>query len=206
MKIKTYISGPIDANNYLIWDENTKDAVLIDCSDKREDIIKDVNDNGLNVKYILLTHGHFDHILGVNTMAKRLNAKVGIHINDSVMMNSVKEMCQMFGISPCEAQKYDFTVKDGDKIQFGTYEIKVIETPGHTKGGVCYLVEDKLFCGDTVFKNSYGRTDLPGGSYDEISNSIKNIIFKLDDNITIYTGHGPFTTVGYEKKFNEINR
>lgn len=206
MKMKTYIAGPIDANNYLLWDENTKEAVLIDCSEYNEDILKDIKGNNLNVKYILLTHGHFDHVLGLNEMKKALNAKVGINKGDEIMLTNINEFSKFFAFPHVEPQKADFFVSDGDELIFGDIKIKVIETAGHTEGGVCYLIENNLFSGDTLFRNSYGRTDLFGGNFDKIYHSLRDIIFKLDDNIKVFTGHGASTTVGYEKVHNEINR
>ena len=206
MKMKTYIAGPIDANNYLLWDENTKEAVLIDCSEYNEDILKDVKGNNLNVKYILLTHGHFDHVLGLNKMKKALNAKVCINKGDEIMLTNINEFSKFFAFPHVEPPKADFFVSDGDELNFGDIKIKVIETAGHTEGGVCYLIENNLFSGDTLFRNSYGRTDLFGGNFDKIHHSLRDIIFKLDDNIKVFTGHGASTTIGYEKVHNEINR
>ncbi len=205
MDIITYITGPIDANNYLVFDESTKEAVLIDCSDYREDIINEVKQNDLNVKYILLTHGHFDHILGVNRMKNALNTKVGIHKNDVILLEHTPQMCTMFGLPPEEPQIPDFTFDDNTELTVGSSKIQIFNTPGHTEGGVSYLIDDKLFCGDTLFKGSYGRTDLPGGNFKDIVKSIKDTLFKLNDNINVYPGHGESTTIGYEKKYNEIN-
>ena len=206
MKMKTYIAGPIDANNYLVWDEQSHDAVLIDCSDYREDVLADIKTNNLNVKYILLTHGHFDHVLGVNKMREALGAKVVLHKEDRVLTDNINEYGNIFiGLPKQEIPKIDIEVEDNDILAFGGKKIKVIHTPGHTEGGVCYLIDDKLFCGDTMFRGSYGRTDLFGGNYTKIKDSIKNILFKLDDNILIYPGHGDFSDMGYEKKYNDIN-
>ena len=206
MKTKTYIAGPIDANNYLIWDKNTLDAVLIDCSDYREDIIADVQSLNLNVKYILLTHGHFDHVLGVNKMKQALGAKVALNKNDEVLINNINEFGNIFlGLPEQEIPQIDFNVNDGDILNFGSEKIYVIYTPGHTEGGVCYKIDDKLFCGDTMFKGSYGRTDLFGGNFKKLHDSIKNILFKLDDNIKVYPGHGESSNLEYEKKYNDIN-
>lgn len=206
MKMQTYISGPIDANNYLLWDENTKEAILIDCSDYNEEIVKTVKDNGINVKYILLTHGHFDHVLGVNEMSKVLNAKVGIHKGDIILLENIDEFGRLFGFSAIEPAKHDFEISDGDALNFGNIKINPIYTPGHTEGGMCYLIDDKLFSGDTLFKDCYGRTDLFGGDFTKIENSLKNVIFKLDDSIKVFPGHGPSSQIGYEKIYNEINR
>lgn len=205
MKMKTYISGPIDANNYLVWDENSKEAVLIDCSDYREDILADIKENNLNVKYILLTHGHFDHVMGVNAMAKALGSKVCIHKNDVVLLDNINEFGMLFGFAEIEPPKYDININDGDELEFGDEKIKIIHTPGHTEGGVCYHIAEKLFCGDTMFRGTYGRTDLFGGDFKKIINSIKNVLFKLDDKTIIYPGHGETSDMGYEKKYNDIN-
>ena len=144
-------------------------------------------------------------LLTPDYMAKALDAKVGIHSDDAIMMEHTPEMCTMFGLPPKEPQKYDFYVNENNNISFGNIKVDVIHTPGHTEGGVCYLISNHLFCGDTIFRNSYGRTDLLGGNFKDIQNSIKNIIFKLDDNIQIHTGHGESTTVEYEKRYNKIN-
>ncbi len=206
MKMKTYIAGPIDANNYLLWDEKSKDAILIDCSDFKEEILDDIKTNGLNLKYILLTHGHFDHVLGVNKTAEVLGAKVGIHQSDVVLLENINEFARLVGFPPITPPKHDFTVSDNETLEFGNLKIKILHTPGHTEGGVCYLIENNLFSGDTLFKDYYGRTDLFGGDFDKIKSSIKNIIFKLDDNIQVFPGHDQKTSIGYEKIHNEINR
>lgn len=206
MEMKTYIAGPIEANNYLLWDEQTQEAVLIDCSEYNEDILADVKKLKLNVKYILLTHGHFDHVLGVNKMKQELKAEVGLHKNDEVLTNNINEFGNIFiGLPEQEIPQIDFNVNDGDILNFGNEKIEVIYTPGHTEGGVCYKIGDKLFCGDTMFRGSYGRTDLFGGNFKKINDSIKNVLFKLNDNIKIYPGHGDFSDMGYEKKYNDIN-
>ena len=206
MKMNTYIAGPIDANNYLLWDEKSKEAVLIDCSEYKQEIIDFVKKNNLNVKYILLTHGHFDHVLGLNEMSVALNAKVGIHENDIVLLDNINEFSKFVGFPHVEIPKYDFNVKDGDELSFGDLNIKIIHTPGHTEGGICYLTDGKLFSGDTLFKGAYGRTDLFGGNFLKIEHSINDIIFELDDNIEVYPGHGESSNLKYEKLHNDINR
>lgn len=205
MKIKTYIAGPLDANNYLVWDEKTKEAVLIDCSEYKQEIINDINQLGLKVKYILLTHGHFDHVLGINEMVKATNAKVYVNKNDVELIENINEFGKLFGFDNIEPPHIDFNIEDEDIINLGDIEIKTLATPGHTEGGVCYLAENNLFSGDTLFKGTYGRTDLFGGNFAKLINSLKNVIFKLDDNITVYPGHGDRSDIRYEKEFNDIN-
>ncbi len=200
MNIKTFISGPIDANNYLLTDNN--EAVLIDCSEVKPELLNALD--GLKLKYILLTHGHFDHVLGVNGMREKTGAKVLVNKADVERMEESANIMETFGVSGIATPKADDFIKDGDILKFGNTEIKVIGTPGHTEGGVCYLIGDKLFSGDTLFKNSVGRTDLPGGDFAKLSKSIKNNLFNLEENTTVYPGHGPTTSIGYEKQYNEL--
>ena len=178
---------------------------MIDASAFIPEIIASVKEFGVDVEYILLTHGHFDHIMGLTELKKALNAKAVICHDDLIISDNINEFTRLFGgLSESVPPTYEKFVKDGDIITVGDMQIKVIHTPGHTEGGVCYLIEDKLFSGDTLFRGSVGRTDLFGGSFEELLDSIKNKLFKLDDNITVYPGHGPVTTIGYEKKYNEI--
>ena len=204
MIIKQFIAGPLENNMYLLVDEKTKQAVLIDATALVSEIIDTVKELGADVKYILLTHGHFDHIMGLNDLKEALNAQAVINKNDLTLSDKINEFTRMFNMPETTPSVYEKFVDDGDVIQAGDMKIKVISTPGHTEGGVCYLVDDNLFSGDTLFRDSVGRTDLWGGNFEKLSDSIKNKLFKLDDNIKVFPGHGPMTTIGYEKKHNEI--
>lgn len=206
MLINTYVAGPVQANNYLVVDEVSKEAILIDCSDYVPQIIDYVKENGLNVKYILLTHGHFDHVLGINRMNEVLGAKVYVHEGDKEQVVNTRAVMTMFGLPTegVENPKITATLSDAGELTLGNQVIKVIETPGHTPGGVCYLIGDCLFSGDTLFHGTIGRTDLPGGSFQQIKHSVKDVLFALDENIKVYPGHGEPTSIGYEKKFNDI--
>lgn len=196
------MAGMLENNIYLVLDETSRKGVLIDATECLPEIIEDAK--GYDIEYIMLTHGHFDHILGLNELKKALNAKAVINKNDTIISDNINEFTRLFNMPDSVPPKYDIFVNDGDRIISGNLEFKVITTPGHTEGGVCYLIDDKLFSGDTIFRESFGRTDLFGGNYDKLKKSIKDKIFTLDDNITIYTGHGDSTTVGHEKKFNII--
>ncbi len=204
MIIKRFIAGRLENNIYLVADEKSSEAVLIDATQDLPEIQKAVKDLGVKVKYILLTHGHFDHILGLNSLKKSLNAPAVICKDDLVISDNINEFTRLFGLPDSVPPKYDMYIKDGDEILLGSYKIKVIHTPGHTEGGVCYLVDGKLFSGDTLFRGSVGRTDLFGGNFDKLSDSIKNKLFKLDDKTEVFPGHGDMTTIGFEKKYNEI--
>ena len=180
--------------------------MLIDCSAYITKLVKFVKENEYKVKYILLTHGHFDHILGVNEMKKELNTKAYIHKNDLALAQNMIQFMDNFGIPTdgIDNPKIDGTLDELNELSIGEIPVKIFETPGHTKGSVSYLIEKAFFCGDTIFRKSFGRTDLPGGSFEEIEHSIKDVIFSLDGSISLYTGHGEFTTIGYEKQFNAI--
>lgn len=205
MIIKTYVEGPIDANNYLLIDEETQEAVMIDCSSGRDELINEIKKLGVNLKYILLTHGHFDHILGVDRFKEALGVDTYVAEPDMFQINATPTMIQMFtGLTSRGIKTINNFVNDGDEFTFGNTKIKAIATPGHTEGGMCYLIGDKLFSGDTLFQRSVGRTDFPGGDFNKLSNSIKEVLFKLPDDTEVYPGHGPKTTIGFEKKYNEI--
>lgn len=204
MIIKRFIAGRLENNIYLVADEKSGEAVLVDATQDLPEIQKAVKDLGVKVKYILLTHGHFDHIFGLNSLKKSLNAPAVICKDDLVISDNINEFTRLFGLPDSVPPKYDMYIKDGDEILLGSYKIKVIHTPGHTEGGVCYLVDGKLFSGDTLFRGSVGRTDLFGGNFDKLSDSIKNKLFKLDDKTEVFPGHGDMTTIGFEKKYNEI--
>ena len=198
MIIKTFVEPPIDNNNYLLVDEETKEAALIDCSAIDDNIKQTLNELDAKLKYILLTHGHFDHIAGI----REQDAKVVMHDADMGWVKNVNQFMPMFGMPDMSIPKIDKFIEDGDIIKLGNLDIKVIHTPGHTKGGVCYLVNDTLFSGDTIFKESVGRCDLEGGNFEELVSSIENKIYSLPDDTKILPGHGKSTTVGWEKTHN----
>lgn len=201
MIIKTYIEPPIDNNNYLIIDEQSKEAALIDCSAVDDQVRKDLIEHGATLKYILLTHGHFDHIAGIRPNP---NVKIVMNKEDLNWLNKANQYLPMFGIPEISIPKIDIYVQDGDIIKLGSLEIKVITTPGHTQGGVCFLVDGKLFSGDTIFRESVGRCDLEGGDFNQIIESIENKIFTLPPNTLIYPGHGRMTSVEWEKEHNNF--
>lgn len=202
----TFVQGPIDANNYLLIDENTKDALLIDCSSPDDDYINEIKKLGVNLKKILLTHGHFDHILGCNRFADEFGCDIYVSADDLEQIAYAPQMTMVLGgVKIPEVTSVHNEVKDGDKFMIGNLELTAISTPGHTKGGMCYYTNDgRLFSGDTMFKRSVGRTDFMGGSLEQIKHSVIEKLFKLPDDTIVYCGHGPETTIGYEKQYNEV--
>lgn len=202
MILKHFIAGPFEANNYLLIDEATHKAVLIDASGSFEKVKQALDEHQAVLEKILLTHGHIDHIAGCYELRQKLGAKVSINEEDMFLVKNVKQQLQMFGLPPEKEPEIDGYIKDGEIIEVGNLKIKAIHTEGHSKGGMCFLIEDKLFSGDTLFLGSVGRTDLPGGSYEELEKSIRQKIFTLEENLTIYPGHGPSTTLENEKFYN----
>lgn len=205
MIIKTFVEGPINANNYLIIDEDSREAVLIDCSSARPEFVQAIKNSDVKLKYILLTHGHFDHLLGVDKFKSEFGVDTYVSQDDLSQVKLAPNMMLMFaGEKIPDIGEITHFVKDGDEFSIGNTKIKAISTAGHTRGGMCYLIGDNLFSGDTLFRGSVGRCDLPEGDFRAIEKSIKEKLFKLPDETTVYTGHGDKTTIDYEKRFNEI--
>ena len=179
--------GVLGANNYLLTDDRSGEAALIDCSSDKEDMIHFIE--GANLKYILLTHGHFDHCDGVKGIAERTGAKIVIAEADHKMSaDTTANVSRLFG-DGWIAYTPDLLIHDGDILHLGEEEIKVIATPGHTPGSVCYLAGNHLFTGDTIMVGGYGRTDFPGGNQDQLVSSLMKII-PFTKNNNFYPGHG----------------
>lgn len=201
MIIKTFIESPIENNNYLIIDEETKEAALIDCSAENENVLLELKKHNANLKYVLLTHGHFDHIAGIQG---QYNAEILMHESDMNWVKNVNTYLPMLGLPMMEIPVINKFITDGDIIKLGELEIKVIHTPGHTQGGVCFYINGNLFSGDTIFRESVGRCDLEGGDFDQIVESIEQKIFTLPPETVIYPGHGKSSTVEWEKEHNRF--
>jgi len=178
--------GPMQNFTYIIWDDETKDAAIIDPSWDIDKVLKEAEERHLKIRYILNTHTHHDHCLGNEYVKKKTGAETIGGMGSKV--------------------KLDKVVSDGEQIPLGHSYIKVISTPGHSPDSTCYLFEGDLFTGDTLFVGECGRTDLHGGSAEDLYESLFNKILKLDDNIKVYPGHdygsSPYSTIGYERKNN----
>lgn len=198
--------GVIETNCYVLGCEKTRKALIVDPGGDFDLIKKMVEKNNLSPQFIINTHGHIDHIGAVEELKKHYGIKFGINENEISVLDSAPTAALMFGLDTVEIPKIDFCLKDGSIIEAGEIELKVIETPGHTRGSVCFLGDGFLISGDTLFSGSIGRTDLPGGSYQEIKDSITKKILVLDDNTKVYPGHGDVTTIGAEKRSNPYIR
>jgi glyoxylase-like metal-dependent hydrolase (beta-lactamase superfamily II) len=191
------------ANCFILGCEETHEAVVIDPGDDAAEILFELAESRLKVKYILNTHGHFDHVGANKKMKDATDAPILIHASDAPMLGMLAAHASSFGLSAENSPTADQFIKDGDTISFGKdITLKVIHTPGHTPGGVSFYTDGKVFVGDTLFAGSIGRTDFPGGDYDTLIASVQKKLFLLADNVAVYPGHGPETSIGREKKFN----
>lgn len=202
MKLLSLIVGQLGVNCYIPYCEQTRHCAVIDPGDRAEKILALIEKNSLSLKYILLTHGHFDHIGAVNELKEQTGAQVVVHHEDlDMIMDPDKNLSSYVGSKHIKVSA-DLMVEDGMALQIGNITLEVIHTPGHTRGGVSYLGEGLLFTGDTLFAGSVGRTDLPGGNHHTLIKSIKEKVLSLNDNLIIYPGHGPKSTLGQERTSN----
>lgn len=202
MKVLVMEVGSIGTNCYLVINEENKSGVVIDPGGDGDMILDKIRQKGLNIEAIFLTHGHSDHIMAVDEIRTATGAKVYISQEDAGMLIKASSNLSLYMGASREFKAADEFFEDGETLTVAGLNFKVIATPGHTRGGVCLICEDIVFCGDTVFSESIGRTDLPGGSYSQILQSIKNKILVLPDEMKLLPGHGPATTIGWERRRN----
>ena len=207
LQIKTFVFNPFQENTYILFD-NTKECVIIDAGcyteEEQQELLGFISSNGLKPKYAINTHGHVDHILGTAFVKKQFNIEIAGHAEDMPLMQSAVSHALMYGLTIDDVPSIDIMVNHHDTIEFGDSSLKVIHTPGHSPGGICLYSDQDNFVivGDTLFKASIGRTDLPGGNYEQLITSITNNLLTLNENLTVYTGHGESTTIGWEKENN----
>lgn len=203
MIIETLVAGPFQSNVFILGDEETRDAVVIDPGDNTVDISGILKKNALSLKNILLTHGHIDHVNGVRALKEETGAKVFLHKEDLFLYEQLPTQASFFGITADEVVEIDNFLEDGVEIGDLILKCRVIHTPGHTPGSVSfYFPSGILFTGDTLFRWGIGRTDLWGSSHVDLMTSIREKLFMLDDKTRVYPGHGPATTIGAEKRDN----
>ena len=202
MLVKKLVVGDLQTNCYVLGDEKSKEGVVIDPGGDVDEIDKVIQKEGLNIKYIILTHGHADHIAALNELKKKTNALILIHPADSDMLVDPIYNLSSFTGEDLICPKADRYVNDGDKIKIGDMELEVLHTPGHSPGGVSLFIDKMIFTGDALFCGGIGRTDFPGASHTQLLKSIKNKILSKPDDTVVHPGHGPETTVGEEKRNN----
>lgn len=198
--------GPMGANCYIMGCEKTKIGAIIDPGGEAKRILAKVTELGLKVEYIILTHGHIDHIMALGEIKEATSAKIVIHKSDGPMLTDGRKNLSSFMGGNMAFPAADMNVKEGDSIQLGEVELKVLHTPGHTPGGICIVADGLLVSGDTLFECSVGRSDFPGGSHSTLINSINTKLMMYPDETVVYPGHGPSTTIGYERKNNPFLR
>jgi hydroxyacylglutathione hydrolase len=207
VSIERFTFNPFQENTYVVFDE-TRECVIIDCGcytpDEQKELSTFIASNNLIPKYTINTHCHVDHVLGISYLKEKYGIESIAHREDLPMLQMLPQHALMFGLSIDKAPEIDITADEGDTIRFGNSQIKVIHTPGHSLGGICLLSEEGNFVvsGDSLFQGSIGRTDLPGGNYSNLINSIKLKLLTLDPNTKVFPGHGNPTTIEHEKNSN----
>lgn len=194
--------GPLAVNCYIIGSKKDNTAIVIDAGGDHEQILNILKKHNLTLQFIMNTHAHFDHVGGVKPLQDLTGAKFLLHQEEIPLLNYLNDQTDAFGLPPIPIPKTGKLLVDNEEILIGDEVIRVIHTPGHSPGSVCFHIDDAVFAGDTLFAGSIGRTDLYGGSYDKIISSIKTRLFTLDDHVIVYPGHGTFTTIGEEKQHN----
>lgn len=205
-RMKTCVLGQVSTNCYLIYNEGTKEAVVVDPADNAAYILNKCRELGITPVAVLLTHGHFDHILAVQDLRRAFRCKVYAGMEEDAMLQDPSlNLSGTFGGDQIGLEA-DYLLRDGEELDLIGFRWKVIFTPGHTAGSVCYLVgsEGALLSGDTLFADSLGRTDLPTASSSAIVKSILERLFVLPEDTMVYPGHGDPTTIGHEKQYNPV--
>ena len=204
MKIEKFVLGPVGTNCYIVRNDDTMECFIVDVAACPPEFVSHIRNSGLTVKAVLLTHGHFDHIMGLD----RFLEEFPVPVYACAAEKDVLESAQLNSSAGMLGQPYTFTgarfVKDGDLLDVAGMKIQAIQTPGHTIGGCCYYIADEnvLFSGDTLFRASVGRTDLPTGSMSALVRSVTDRLLVLPDETRVYPGHMEETTIGYEKQYN----
>ena len=202
MIIERLVVGMLQCNCYLVGCDDTKVGIVIDPGGDAPAVLDRVEQLGLNIKCIINTHGHIDHIAANRPVKEATGAQIAIHRDDAQwLITDQGDYARMLGVlSP--GPPADVLLDEGDQVEFGNESLQVIHTPGHSLGGISLVGDGLVFCGDTLFAMGVGRVDLPGGSWETLMHSIKTRLFSMPDDTTVYTGHGSPTTVGREKGFN----
>ncbi len=202
MIFKRVVVGALEVNCYIVADEETKEGVIVDPGDNADEIMDFIRKNQINVKYIINTHCHFDHIGGNKKVKEQTNALLALHAQELPLLERAEGSAALWGFRVEPSPPPDILLQGGEKLLVGNIAIEVIHTPGHSPGGICLKVNGRVITGDTLFAGGIGRTDFPGGDAYTLLNSIKEKLFTLPDNTEIYPGHGPSSTIGNEKIYN----
>ncbi len=206
MILETLLVGPLGVNCYVLGDETTREAVVIDPGGNAREILSTLERHQLKTRAIVNTHAHFDHILALTEVRAATGAPVLIHADEAPIMASAQASAAVWGMYLSQPSPAERLLQEGDKVTAGSISLAVLHTPGHTPGGICLLAEGQVFVGDTLFQGSIGRTDFPGGDYAALMKSIRDKLLPLPDSTMVYPGHGAATTIGEEKQLNPFVR
>ena len=206
--VESFAVGPLKCNCTIIANLITSEAVIIDPGGDHREILDKLESKNLKVAKVFHTHAHFDHFLASAEIRRATGAKLGLHTEDVFLWNALETQCRMFGIPYTSTPPVDFHIRDDDEIPLTGCCGVAIHTPGHTPGSMSFLFEEAktVIAGDTLFRQGIGRTDLWGGDSEAINTSIRDRLFRLDDDLTVVTGHGPSTTIGFERENNPFVR
>lgn len=203
MHVKKFVLGVYEENSYLIIDDETSEAIVIDPGEGPSALLETISALKLTVKYILNTHAHIDHVLGVEEVKKKTGAPFYLCEKDIFLLDALPAQAEMLGVNAdFIVPTVDGNISEGDVFEVGSISLKALETPGHSPGSVSFVSDDSLFAGDALFAGSVGRIDLPGGSWDILRSSLQEKICVLDRDTVVYSGHGPETTIGKELDSN----
>ncbi len=205
MILEALAVGPFASNCFIVGSENTKEGLIIDPGEEADTILKKVEELGLTVKLIVLTHGHIDHVMALKAVKDATGAEFAMHEGDVKILEQ-RMLAASFGISLAPPPPPDRLLKGGDTIEVGDVRFLVLHTPGHSPGGICLLGHGIVISGDTLFNLGIGRTDFPGSSFAQLMNSIHTKLMVLPAETVVYPGHGPETTIGYERQWNPFVR
>lgn len=194
--------GAFSENCYIVGCEETHEGVVIDPGDEIYRILRRIQQMNLSIKNILLTHAHLDHVKELNSLKSEISVPVLMHPSDQFLLDNLPAQAAAFGLTTSGKPEVDRNINEGEVVKFGQLKFEVLHTPGHSPGSVSYVSTGVAFVGDVLFSGSIGRTDLPGGDFDLLINSIKTKLLPLGDDIIVYPGHGPPTTLGQEKQTN----
>jgi glyoxylase-like metal-dependent hydrolase (beta-lactamase superfamily II) len=201
MLVKNIVVGPLQVNCFIIADDSSKKAVVIDPGDEPDIILDIIKKNSLTAQYIICTHGHFDHVGAVSDIKKETGAKVALHKDELEIYSVALDMAAFWGYDIERPPEPDILLKDGDAVEFGRIKLNVLHTPGHSPGCICLYGNGIVITGDTIFAGSVGRTDLYGGDMELLKKSFKRLM-ALPENIRVLPGHGPETSIAHEKQEN----
>ncbi len=202
MLLETLIVGPLGVNCYIVGDEETREALVIDPGGNARDILDTLRREQLKLVAIVATHAHFDHLFALSELRAATRAPFLLHADEAPVLANASIGARLFGFVFGQPAPADRLLREGDEVRVGSLAFQVIHTPGHSPGGMCLLRDRVVFVGDTLFQSGIGRTDLPGGDYGTLMRSIRDKLLTLPDDTMVYPGHGDATTIGEEKRSN----